>query len=199
MRHPPLPWIITTLLKCSNGNLPVFFSLFLFIIFFAHVQIRRYVPFVRVCVVPAAAAAARRLWLVEGVYFVDKDTVWKSKRFPLPDALFSFARPALAASARFISSCCCCTALPSSCAETHRLSLTATAIAATRCGIFIPSQDVNALFRHFDTQGDGHADAEVKALKCTPKRLRRTSPKLGNNRQPTLYSDRTSEGKKTLK
>lgn len=33
--------------------------------------------------------------------------------------------------------------------------------ALARCGIFLPSQDMNALFRRFDTQGDGHADAEA--------------------------------------
>lgn len=30
-----------------------------------------------------------------------------------------------------------------------------------RCGVFLPAQEVNALFRRFDAKGDGHADAQV--------------------------------------
>lgn len=29
-----------------------------------------------------------------------------------------------------------------------------------RCGVFLPAQEVNALFRQFDTRGDGHADTQ---------------------------------------
>lgn len=39
-------------------------------------------------------------------------------------------------------------------------------VTCNRCGVFLPSQEVNALFRLFDTRGDGHADAEVFFAIC---------------------------------
>ena len=38
--------------------------------------------------------------------------------------------------------------------------------ASRRCGVFLPAQEVNALFRRFDARGDGHADAQVSVFRC---------------------------------
>lgn len=41
----------------------------------------------------------------------------------------------------------------------------ACSVLTNRCGVFLPVQEVNALFRRFDVKGEGFADAEVGGLK----------------------------------
>ncbi|CAM9722540.1 unnamed protein product, partial [Hapterophycus canaliculatus] len=43
----------------------------------------------------------------------------------------------------------------------HMLSRFEFEKALCRCGVFLPVQELNALFRRFDTRGEGSADAEV--------------------------------------